>query len=286
MSGPDSESRVMNPQVSVCIPTYRGVEFLGKTIDSVLNQSYPYFELCILDDNSPDDTPSLMSRYDDPRIRYIRNTHNLGPEGNWSRCLEVAHGKYFKLLPHDDLLAPDCLEEQVAVLENDAAGQIALVFGSRDIIDTDDRVMMRRRLGRDKAGRIESSVLIKRCIRAGTNLIGEPGNGLIRHELIKTVGTYDASHPYLVDLDYWFRVLAHGDGYYTSTQTSAFRVSPGSWSVVIGGKQHRDFKGFVDKIQADARFKISRTDRAIGRAMARLNTVARTIFYRYLFARK
>jgi len=259
------------------------VEFLGKTIDSVLNQSYPNFELYILDDNSPDETPSLMSRYDDPRIRYIRHACNLGPQGNWNRCLEVAQGKYFKLLPHDDLLAPDCLEKQVAVLENDPAEQIALVFGARDIIDTDGRVLMRRRLGRDKAGRIESRVLIKRCIRAGTNLIGEPGNGLIRHELIKTVGTYDASHPYLVDLDYWFRVLAHGDGYYTSTQTSAFRVSPGSWSVAIGGKQHRDFKGFVDKFRADTRFCISGADRTIGLAKAHLNTIARAAVYQLIF---
>ncbi len=273
----------MKPQVSVCIPTYCGVEFLGETIDSVLNQSYPNFELCILADNSPDDTPNLLSRYVDARIRYIRNTQNLGPEGNWNRCLEVAHGKYFKLLPHDDLLAPDCLEKQVAVMENDAGGKIALVFGSRDIIDTDDRVLMRRRLGRDKAGRIESRALIKRCIRVGTNLIGEPGNGLIRSELIKTVGTYDASHPYLVDLDYWFRVLAHGDAYYTSTQTSAFRVSPGSWSVAIGGKQHRDFKGFVDKFKVDARFGISATDCTMGLAKAHFNTIARAALYQLIF---
>ncbi|MHB8947764.1 MAG: glycosyltransferase family 2 protein [Rhodoferax sp.] len=273
------------PQVSVCIPTYRGVEFLGRTIDSVLDQSYPNFELCILDDNSPDDTPKLLSRYGDPRIRYIRNTHNLGPEGNWNRCLEVAHGKYFKLLPHDDLLAPDCLEKQVAVMENDADGKIALVFGSRDIIDTDDRVLMRRRLGRSTAGRIESRTLIKRCIRAGTNLIGEPGNGLIRSELIKTVGTYDASHPYLVDLDYWFRVLAHGDAYYTSTQTSAFRVSPGSWSVAIGGKQHRDFKGFVDKFIFEEKFNVSQADRIVGLATARLNTFARALLYRFIFSK-
>ncbi|WP_394756016.1 glycosyltransferase family 2 protein [Rhodoferax sp.] len=275
----------MNAKVSVCIPTYRGAAFLGKTIESVLNQTYPYFELCILDDHSPDDTPKLLARYGDPRIKYIRNTHNLGPEGNWNRCLEVAHGKYFKLLPHDDLLAPDCLEKQVAVLENDPAGQIALVFGSRNIIDTEGRVLMRRGLARQATGRIESGALVKRCIRAGSNLIGEPGNGLVRHEIIKKVGTYDASHPYLVDLDYWFRVLAHGDAYYTATQTSAFRVSPGSWSVAIGGKQHRDFKGFVDKFKADTRFCISGADRTIGLAKAHLNTIVRAAVYHAIFAK-
>jgi glycosyltransferase involved in cell wall biosynthesis len=272
------------PLVSVCIPTYRGATFLAATIDSVLHQSYPHFEVWILDDNSPDDTGSVVSRYSDPRINYIRNASNLGPEENWNRCLKVAKGKYFKLLPHDDLLAADCLEEQVTVLEKDSAGEIALVFGSRQIIDPQGRVLMTRGLPRAKAGRFERLTLIKRCVRAGTNLIGEPGNGLFRRDLIKSVGVYDASHPYLVDLDYWFRILAHGDAYYTSTPTSAFRISPGSWSVAIGGKQYRDFQGFVDKFHTDARFKISRTDRAIGLARARLNTVARAIFYRYLFS--
>ncbi|MFZ4535407.1 glycosyltransferase family 2 protein [Propionivibrio sp.] len=275
-----------NPLVSVCIPTYRGSAFLAAAIDSVLNQSYQHFEIWILDDNSPDDTPAVVSRYSDSRITYLRNTHNLGPEGNWNRCLELAQGKYFKLLPHDDVLAADCLEKQVMVLEADKAGEIALVFGSREIIDPEGRVMMIRGLPGARAGRIEGRKLIKRCIRAGTNLIGEPGNGLFRRELVKHVGVYDATHPYLVDLDYWFRILVHGDAHYTSTRTSSFRVCPGSWSVAIGGKQYRDFKGFVDKFQADTKFQISRTDRAIGLVRARLNTVARALVYRYLFSGK
>lgn len=275
-----------NPLVSVCIPTYRGSAFLAAAIDSVLNQSYPHFEVWILDDNSPDDTPAIVSHYSDPRITYMRNEHNLGPEGNWNRCLELARGKYFKLLPHDDVLATDCLEKQVSVLEEDSAGEIALVFGSRKIIDTEGQILMTRGLSRARAGRIEGHTLIKRCIRAGTNLIGEPGNALFRRELVKKIGVYDATHPYLVDLDYWFRILLHGDAHYTSTQASSFRVCPGSWSVAIGSKQYRDFKGFVDKIHTDARFRISRTDWAIGLVRARLNTIARAIVYRYLFSGK
>jgi glycosyltransferase involved in cell wall biosynthesis len=273
-----------NPLVSVCIPTYRGAAFLGAAINSVLRQSYPHFEIWVLDDNSPDDTAALVSRYADPRLHYLRNAHNLGPEGNWNRCLELAKGKYFKLLPHDDVLAADCLAAQVAVLEADAQGEIVLVFGAREIIDPAGRVLMRRGLPRTQAGRMAGLGLIKRCIRAGTNLIGEPGNALFRRALVTRVGAYDASHPYLVDLDYWFRILLHGDAHYTATQTSSFRVCPGSWSVALGGKQYRDFKGFVDKFQADARFRLSRTDRAIGLARARLNTVGRALVYRYLFS--
>jgi len=274
------------PLVSVCIPTYRGAAFFAATIDSVLNQTYHDFELWILDDNSPDDTQALVAKYHDPRIKYIRNAKNLGPQGNWNRCLELAQGKYYKLLPHDDLLAADCLEKQVAVLEADQAGEIALVFGTRQIIDPNGRVLLTRGLPSAKAGRINARTLIKHTVRAGANQIGEPGNGLFRRELIKKVGLYDASHPYLVDIDYWFRILMFGDAWYTATQASSFRLCPGSWSVAIGGNQYLDFRGFIDKFQADPKYHISRTDRAIGLVKARLNTVARTVFYWYLFSWK
>jgi glycosyltransferase involved in cell wall biosynthesis len=274
------------PLVSVCIPTYLGAVFLADSIDSVLQQTYPDFELWVLDDNSPDETQTLVARYTDPRIKYLRNVTNLGPQGNWNRCLELAQGKYYKLLPHDDLLAADCLEQQVTVLEADQAGEIALVFGSRQIIDPGGRVLMTRGLPGAKAGRVAALDLIRRAVRAGANPIGEPGNGLFRRELINKVGLYDASHPYLVDMDYWFRVLMHGDAYYTATQASSFRLCPGSWSVAIGGKQYCDFKGFVDKFRADARCQILRSDRAIGLLKARLNTVARAFYYWYLFSGK
>lgn len=271
------------PHVSICIPTYCGSAFLAETIESVLNQSYQNFELIILDDNSPDDTEAVVSRYSDPRISYVRNASNLGPEGNWNRCIELARGQYFKLLPHDDVLAIDCLEKQVSVLDEDSKSEIVLVFGAREVIDLGGTVLMRRGLPRAKSGRIEGRKLIKRCIRAGTNLIGEPGNGLLRHELVVKVGGYDAKYPYLIDLDYWFRILLHGDAYYLEEVTSSFRLCPGSWSVAIGVDQYQNFKGFVNKFCTASGYQISGPDRFIGLLRARINNVIRSIIYRYLF---
>lgn len=88
------------PCVSICVPTYRGAAYLANTIESVLAQTFTDFELVIIGDNSPDETRSVVARYSDPRIRYLKNQHNLGPEGNWNRCLQEARGRYFKLIPH------------------------------------------------------------------------------------------------------------------------------------------------------------------------------------------
>lgn len=274
------------PLVSVCIPTYKGGAYLAAAIDSVLAQSYRHLELIVVDDNSPDDTAAIVAAYDDPRIQYFKNPANLGPQGNWNRCLDLAVGKYFKLLPHDDLLAQNCLETQVKLLEEDTEHNIALVFGSREIIDPSGRVLMKRGCGSLAAGRVSASALARRCVRAGTNLIGEPGNGLFRRSLVEKIGPYDATFPYVVDLDYWFRVMLHGDAYYTNTTTSSFRISSGQWSVAIGNKQHADFKGFTDRFSTYPRFAISTLDKLIGQCKAPMNTVARALFYRYLFAGK
>lgn len=268
--------------VSICIPTYKGASFLAATIESVLSQSYSNFELWIIDDQSPDETAAIVAGYHDPRLHYSRNALNLGPEGNWNRCLELATGKYFKLLPHDDLLAPTCLQEQVAVLESDPAKKLALVFGYRAIINPAGRILMKRGLPAVENGPVNNRTLVRRCVKAGTNLIGEPGNGLFRSELIKQIGLYDATYPYLVDLDYWFRILKHGNAYYTATHSSSFRLSKGSWSVALGNKQLTDFKGFVEKFMSERQFGISTCDRWLGFARARFNMLARALIYRFV----
>ena len=61
-----------NPTVSVIIPTYNRVHFLGETIQSVLNQTYQDFELIIADDGSTDNTEQLVKSFGSDRIKYIQ----------------------------------------------------------------------------------------------------------------------------------------------------------------------------------------------------------------------
>jgi glycosyltransferase involved in cell wall biosynthesis len=276
-------SGLITPLVSVCIPTYKGGEFISKTIDSVINQTYKNIELIIVDDKSPDDTASVVKNYSDPRIRYVVNQTNLGPEANWIKCQQLASGVYFKLLPHDDIIAAECVEKQVAILESDTDREISIVFGMREIIGPNGKILMTRGIPGGNHGRIASNELISTCVRSGANIIGEPGNGMIRRELIEKIGGYDAKFPYLVDLDYWFRVLRHGDGFYMKNVTSSFRLTAGSWSAAIGIHQFSDFKGFVENFSADPRYSISRLDRLIGLSKAVFNTAGRIVIYKFLF---
>lgn len=270
------------PTVSVCIPTYRGATHIGAAIESVLAQSYTDFELIVIDDNSPDDTAAIVQGYLDPRIRFLQNPGNLGPQGNWNRCLNEACGKYFKLLPQDDLLAPDCLAKQVAILDQDDAQRIALVYCARTIVDAQDRPLMVRGYSGGRTGVINAQNLIRHCLRRGTNLIGEPGSVLFRRQLANSVGLFDASIPYVLDLDYWFRLLLKGDSYYLPEALASFRVSRGSWSVAIGSKQSIDYRRFIGKIASDPDFSVRRIDILMGSIMAELNNYMRLVFYRFI----
>ena len=69
----------MTPTVSVCIPTYNGVRFLERTLESVLAQDYDDYEILIVDDASTDSTPAVIARYaDDPRVRVVTHAENRG----------------------------------------------------------------------------------------------------------------------------------------------------------------------------------------------------------------
>lgn len=270
------------PTVSVCIPTYRGAAHIAETIESALAQSFTDFELVIVDDASPDETGQVVARYRDARLRYVRSERNAGVEENWNRCLRFARGRYFKLLPHDDLIAPDCLARQVAVLEADDHERLALVFCARLIIDGRSRALTTRRYPRSSSGIIPGRAAVRNCIRSGTNLLGEPGGVLFRTALARRVGAFDASLRIVTDLDYWVRLLLHGDAYYLPERLASFRVSQGSWSVAIGAAQAAELLAFIAKVGANPAFGLSALDIARGRLLARLNTVAKLLFYRLL----
>lgn len=269
------------PRVSICMPTYRGAATIGAAIDSVLAQRFGDFELIVVDDASPDDTAAVVRSRPDPRLRLLRNERNLGPEGNWNHCLSLARGDYVKLLPHDDLLHAECLQRQVAVLDADAAGALALVFSARDVIGPDGRVRLAARgLPGTPEGAISRREVLRRCLQGGTNVIGEPGAVLFRRALAERIGGFDVRHPYVIDLEYWLRLMQHGQAWYCPEALASFRVWRGSWSVAIGQRQSADFNGLMADVDAAGLLGLKGWQRAQARVRPRLNALARQVFYR------
>ena len=111
----------MTPRVSVAIPTYDGAAHIAACVESVLAQTLEDFELVVVDDASSDRTIEIVRGFDDDRIRVIENEERLGPEGNWNAALEHSRAPLVKILAQDDALRRECLERQVAALDDDPA---------------------------------------------------------------------------------------------------------------------------------------------------------------------
>jgi glycosyltransferase involved in cell wall biosynthesis len=105
------------PKISVLIPTYNAAAFLAETLDSILGQTEPDFELIILDDHSTDGTPDIVQGARDPRIRLHVNEVNLGLPTNINIGVAMARGAYVARLDHDDVAVPDRLRLQSAFLD-------------------------------------------------------------------------------------------------------------------------------------------------------------------------
>ena len=98
----------MNPTVSFVVPCYNLGHLLKECVDSILSQTYRNFEVLIMDDCSPDQTPEVARSFDDPRVRHIRNEPNLGHLSNYNKGIRMTRGKYVWLISADDrLLRPD-----------------------------------------------------------------------------------------------------------------------------------------------------------------------------------
>ena len=108
------------PLVSVIIPAYQAAERIRETLDSVFAQTYPNFEVLLVNDGSPD-TEALeqaIRSYGD-RLIYIRQ-ENRGPSGARNTAIRTARGKYIACLDSDDIYLPEHLSRLVPLLEEQA----------------------------------------------------------------------------------------------------------------------------------------------------------------------
>jgi glycosyltransferase involved in cell wall biosynthesis len=103
--------------VSVIIPVYNNVLYLGEAVESVLKQSFTNYEIIIVDDGSTEDIVGSIQQYLDvnENIRYVRQ-ENKGPGPARNTGIRMAKGKWIAFLDADDIWMPEKLEKQIAFL--------------------------------------------------------------------------------------------------------------------------------------------------------------------------
>ncbi|HJD24795.1 MAG TPA: glycosyltransferase [Firmicutes bacterium] len=106
--------------VSIITPTYNCGKFIAETIESVQAQTYPNWELLIVDDCSTDNTEEVVAEYRqaDPRVQYHRLEKNSGAAVARTTAMQLAQGEYMAFLDSDDLWSPEKLEKQLAFMKS------------------------------------------------------------------------------------------------------------------------------------------------------------------------
>ena len=129
----------MYPLISLITTVYNRLPFLAQTLDSILAQTYPHFELLIWDDGSTDDSVEIAQHYAclDPRVHVIAVPRNQGLSVSLRAAIATTSGQYLGWVDSDDLLAPTALEATVAVLEEFT--DVGLVYTNYHLIDEQGR---------------------------------------------------------------------------------------------------------------------------------------------------
>lgn len=122
------------PKVSVIIPTFNRARYLTEAVESVLGQTFSDLELIVVDDGSTDETPALLARVTDPRLRVLRQ-ENRGISAAMNAGLRAARGHYVARLDSDDVWFADLLARSLDVL--DASSDIDVVYSRARAMSAD-----------------------------------------------------------------------------------------------------------------------------------------------------
>ena len=121
-----------SPLVTVALPVLNGQSTIAAAVRSVLLQTFPDWELLVLDDGSSDDTSEIVAGFKDPRISVLGDGARRGTPFRLNQAIEAARGTYFARMDADDVSYPERFEAQVSYLnkhpEVDLVGTSSLIF--------------------------------------------------------------------------------------------------------------------------------------------------------------
>lgn len=209
------------PLVSVVMPSYNHAEYVGKAIESVLNQTYTNFEFIIADDGSSDGSADIIRKYDDPRIKfkeYKKNTSFESCEYIW----EHAEGEYIASICSDDMWKNDLLEKYVNFLENNK--DYGCCFSKPIIINENDDIESYSDNSIFSEQNMQKEEWFKKLYTYG-NCLCAPAV-CMRKSIYDEVGKFKFQYRQLQDYEYWLRLLQVSNIYVYPEQLVMYRIHP------------------------------------------------------------
>ena len=253
------------PEVCICVPTYNAERTIGETISSILAQDYPNLVIRVVDNASTDRTRQIVEQFNDPRLILYRNDRNIGAEGNFTRCIQLASGKYAAIFHADDLYEPHMVRSQVEFLEDH--GDVGVVFTEALVIDEGGHAVGEMRMPRPlraASDRLDFAQLFKRILEYSNFLICP--SALVRTDVYRNsirewrCGLFGSS----ADLDVWFRIARICSVAVLCEPLTRYRVSAaqGSTELIKLRTERADFFRVIDHYikRADVRDMLTKED--------------------------
>ena len=190
------------PKVSICIPTYKQVEHLRKTLCSVLEQDFTDYELIVSDDSSDDSVKNLLEEFDfKGKLNYFHNSPALGSPANWNFAMSKAVGDYIKILHHDDYFTSSLsLKKFVKLLDNDPYASFAFSATTISLL-----ALNTRKTHRCSSGQLKRIVNHPDALFF-VNYIGAPSATIVRNNKKRS---FDTNLKWLVDIDWYYQLITN-----------------------------------------------------------------------------
>lgn len=186
--------------VTIVTPSYNQGQFIGDTIESVLNQTYKNIQYIVIDGASTDNTMEVVERYRD-KIDIVISERDKGQTDAINKGFKLAKGELVGWINSDDMLYPYCVEEIVKLYKQNPDGVI--FYGSKiDVVDSENNHL------KFYVNKMESR---ERLLRKNYD-VSQPGS-FYRKDILEKVNYLDESIYYCMDLDLFLKLLNFGDIY-------------------------------------------------------------------------
>lgn len=205
------------PLVSVVIPTYNHARYLGRALQSVLDQTYVNWEAIVIDNHSTDYTDEVMASFADHRITYLKIHNNGVIAASRNAGIRAAKGEWIAFLDSDDWWTPNKLQ----VCFKNINDQVDLVYHDLEIVRDHPVIFQRKKM---KSKQVKKPVLIDLLVNG--NKIAN-SSVVVRKRLLDQIGGIDENIEMIASEDYnaWLRIAQITDAFFHAPKCLGYYMS-------------------------------------------------------------
>jgi glycosyltransferase involved in cell wall biosynthesis len=209
-----------NPLLTICVTTYNNEKTIEKTLRSILNQSYPNFEIVVSDNGSSDKTIEIVNSFKSPKISVRSNIKKIksdkwyiGGYDNYNGCLEsgMIKGEFVAFYHSDDIYEKDIAEKEVSFLVNNPGA--GAVFSMGKMINEKDETTGKHKIPKELRDKdvYNFTDIFKNILKYGNTFLLTP-TFMARTNIFSKIGLFsEEKFETSADLEMWLRILENYD---------------------------------------------------------------------------